>query len=289
MISIIIASINKDQLSDVKENIAATIGLEHEIISFDNADGKRGLCEIYNEGAKRAKYKLLCYMHEDISIKTKDWGIIVVDIFNEDQKIGLIGIAGSSYKTKVPSGWFCSAGEKKINYVNILQRYKFSEEKTKHISQNVKNEKYSSVVVVDGVWFCTKKEIVEANNFDEETFKKFHCYDLDFSLQVYKTHRAVVTFQVLLEHFSEGNYCKTWIEETLKLHRKWATDLPIDLEGLSKKEIFFAEKYSFKFFLKQMKIFGYKKIEIFKIFWRSKLRNNNFSLFLMLNKEIWRS
>jgi len=289
MISIIIASVNKDQLSDLRENIAATIGVEHEIISFDNADGKRGLCEIYNEGAKLAKHKLLCYMHEDISIKTKDWGNIVADTFNEDQKIGLIGIAGSSYKTKVPSGWFCSAGEKKINYINILQRYKFSEEKTEHISKNLKNEKYSNVVVVDGVWFCTKKEIVEAHNFDEETFKQFHCYDLDFSLQVQQTHRAVVTFQVLLEHFSEGNYSKTWIEETLKLHEKWAADLPIDVEGLSKKEILFAEKHSFKFFLKQMKISGYKKEAIFRVFWRSKLKKNNLSLFLMLNKEIWRS
>lgn len=288
MISIIIASIDKDQLADIKENIAATIGVEYEIISFDNADGKRGLCEIYNEGAKRANYELLCYMHEDISIKTKDWGIIVSDIFNEDQKIGLIGIAGSSYKTKVPSGWFCSTGERKINYINILQRYKFNEAKTKHISENLKNEKYSSVVVVDGVWFCTKKKIVEAHNFDEETFKKFHCYDLDFSLQVHQTHRAVVTFQVLLEHFSEGHYSKTWIEETLKLHEKWAADLPIALERLSTKEIFFAEKHTFKFFLTQMKIAGYKKIEIFKIFWRSRLKNN-LSLFLMLYKEIWRS
>ena len=186
MISIIIASVNKDQLADVKQNIAATIGAEHEIISFDNADGKRGLCEIYNEGAKRAKYELLCYMHEDISIKTKDWGTIVSDIFNEDHKIGLIGVAGSSYKTRVPSGWFCSAGEKKVNYINILQRYKFSEEQTKHISENVKNEKYSGVVVVDGVWFCTKKEIVEAHHFDEETFNKFHCYDLIFRFRCIK-------------------------------------------------------------------------------------------------------
>lgn len=289
MISIIIASVNKDQLSDVKENIAATIGAEYEIISFDNADGKRGLCEIYNEGAKRAKYKLLCYMHEDLSIKTKAWGTIVAGIFNEDQKIGLIGVAGSSYKTKVPSGWFCSAGDKKVNYINILQRYKFSKEKTEHVSENLKNEKYSSVVAVDGVWFCTKKEIVEAHQFDEETFKQFHCYDLDFSLQVHQTHHAVVTFEVLLEHFSEGHYGKTWIEETLKLHEKWATDLPIDLEGLSKKEILFAEKHTFRFFLKQMKTAGYKKAEIFKIFWRSKLRKTSFSLFLMLTKEIWRS
>jgi hypothetical protein len=54
-------------------------------------------------------------------------------------------------------------------------------------------------------------------------------------LQVSKTHHAVVTYEVLLEHFSEGNYDQTWIEETLKLHKKWINYLPIDLEGAIKK------------------------------------------------------
>ncbi|RZK03487.1 MAG: TonB-dependent receptor, partial [Flavobacterium sp.] len=83
----------------------------------------------------------------------------------------------------------------------------------KFAAENLLNPKYEIKMGED-----SKKEIVEAHNFDEETFKQFHCYDLDFSLQVQQTHRAVVTFQVLLEHFSEGNYSKTWIEETLKLH-----------------------------------------------------------------------
>jgi hypothetical protein len=288
MISIIIASTNEMMLQNVSENIKETIGVDFEIISFNNGNGERGLCDIYNEGAKQAKYELLCYMHEDINIKTKNWGDIVSNTFAADQKIGLIGVAGSSYKTMVPSGWFCDAGAKKVNYVNLLQRYKFSETETKHVSENLKNEKFSKVIVVDGVWFCTKKQIVASNNFDESIFKKFHCYDLDFSLQVSKTHHAVVTYEVLLEHFSEGNYDQTWIEETLKLHKKWINYLPIDLEGLSKKEKSIAEKYSFRVFLKQMKLSGYKKTDMFRAFWQSGLKSKDLTLFMKLLKEIWR-
>lgn len=288
MISVIIASTNQKFLQNVSENIRETIGVDFEIISFINDKGERGLCDIYNEGAAKAKYELLCYMHEDVDIKTKNWGSIVNNTFASDDKIGLIGLAGSSYKTMVPSGWFCDAGSKKVNYVNLLQRYKFSETETKHVSENLRNEKFSKVIVVDGVWFCTKKEIVASNNFDESTFKKFHCYDLDFSLQVSKTYNAVVTFEILIEHFSEGNYDQTWIEETLKLHKKWINYLPVDLEGLSKKEKFIAEKYSFRVFLKRMKLSGYKKPAMLKALWQSGLKSNHLTLFLKLHKEIWR-
>ena len=289
MISIIISSTNHIFLENVTKNIAETIGVIFEIISFNNADGGKGLSELYNEGAKRAKYDLICFMHEDVNIKTENWGIVVANIFEQNQKVGLIGLAGSSYKTLVPSGWFCDAGAKITNYVNMLQRYKFSETETKLVYQNPKGSISAKVTSVDGVWFCTKKSIVAEHPFDGKLFQKFHCYDLDFSFSVSLSYDVVVTFEILLEHFSEGNYDRTWVEETLKLHEKWSHYFPLDNDGLSKKEKNIAEKYSFRVFIKQMLTVGYSRFEIFKIFWNSYLRKQNFSLFFKLMKEICRT
>ncbi len=261
MISIIIASVNKQQLDHVKANISETVGIPFEIITFDNLGGSRGLCEVYNEGVKSAHYDILCFMHEDVNLKTKNWGKIVIDNFVKDSKLGLIGLAGSSYKAIAPSGWFCNGGPQKINYINLLQRDKTNSTNTIHHNQNPRNEKISEVVAVDGVWFCTKKSIALEYPFDETIFKKFHCYDIDFSLSIQQEYKVAVTFEVLLEHFSVGNYDRIWVEETLKLYGKWNTKFPIDLEGLSRWEQKISEKHAFRFFLKQMKLAGFNKFE----------------------------
>ena len=77
MISIIISSANSKQLEEVSQNVAQTIGVPYEIISFNNADGSMGICEVYNKGTAKAKYDLLCFMHEDLLFKTMDWGKVV--------------------------------------------------------------------------------------------------------------------------------------------------------------------------------------------------------------------
>lgn len=283
MISIIIASVNNSQLLDVTANITKTIGVVYEIISFDNRNGAKGLCEIYNTGVERANYDVICFMHEDVEIKTKNWGQIVLNSFDADHKLGLIGLAGSSYKSIAPSGWFCNGGPQKINYINLLQRYKFDKTETFHSYENPKNESLSYVVAVDGVWFCTKKSIAVKYPFDEKTFQKFHCYDIDYSLSLYPEYRTAVTFEVLLEHFSEGNYDRTWIEETIKLYKKWQHVMPIDIEGLTEKEVKISEKHAFRFFFKQMRQAGFDKKQRLSVLTNIKIyRRVGFGLFLKL-------
>lgn len=285
MISIIIASTNQNLLQNVSENIRDTIGLDFEIISFKNDNGERGLCEIYNEGARNAKYELVCYMHEDVEIKSQNWGRIITNAFSNDDQLGLVGLAGSSYKSIAPSGWFCNGGPQKINYINLFQRYKFDVAETFHNYQNPKNEKQSLVIAVDGVWFCTRKSIVMKYQFDETKFTKFHCYDIDFSLSIRPEFKSVVTFEILLTHFSEGNYDRSWVEETLKLYDKWQGKFPIDIEGLSKREIEISEKHAFRFFLKRMKLAGYSKLERLRILLKSRLYKVSLSLYLKLFLE----
>lgn len=286
MISIIIASVNDRLLFDVKKNIQQTIGVEYEIIAFDNSRGERGLCEIYNLGIKKSKYDLLCFMHEDVCIKTENWGMVVEQLFISDSKLGLIGLAGSSYKSIAPSGWFCNGGPQRINYINLLQRYKFNDLGVFHNCQNPKNEKLSQVVAIDGVWFCTQKLVASKYKFDEDTFKKFHCYDIDFSLSIRPEFKTAVTFDVLLEHFSEGSYDRSWVEETLKLYNKWQNKLPINLDDLSIREMAISEKSAFRFFLKQMRLAGFSRIERLNVILKSKIHTKvSIGLFLKLCLE----
>lgn len=267
MISIVISTYRSNYLENLKKNIEATIGTDYEIIAIDNSGAKKGLCEVYNIGTQKAKYPIVCYAHEDIDIKTTNWGKKVCGIFNTNPKLGLLGVAGSSYKPRIPSGWsFAWASHQLTTYMNILQSGKHVVEAT-HIYNNPKSETLAPVVSVDGLWFCTKREIAIEHPFDESTFKYFHCYDVDFSLSVFQNYKVAVTFEVLIEHFSGGSFNKEWLDETMKLHRKWSGKLPIDIEGLTKDQQCREEQYAFKHLLFLMEQYNGVNSNAYKILW----------------------
>lgn len=249
MISIIISSANKQQLFDVTQNIADTIAIPYELIAFDNSDGKMGICEVYNKGIEQAKFDVLCFMHEDVSIKTQAWGQKVVDIF-KDKTIGLVGVAGSVYKPLTPSGWTGTGVS--TDCLNIIQSHKYNDKPPKHHHRNHNNEPLAHVAAVDGVWLCTTREIAKKIKFDDQTFKGFHAYDVDFSIAIGQLYKVVVTYDLLLNHFSEGNYDRTWLTEILKLHKKWTGHLPINTGNLTMKEVLRIEKVTFKEFVSRL-------------------------------------
>ncbi|GAA3977111.1 glycosyltransferase family protein [Mucilaginibacter dorajii] len=254
MISIIISSANPAFLQQVTKNINDTIGITHEIIATDNSNGQRGICQVYNEGVAKAKYDLLCFMHEDILIKTSNWGSVVADTFNNYPKLGLIGLVGSAYKPLAPSGW--GGVGPHTHYTNIIQSYQYSDKQPEHQYRNPADEKLSRVACVDGVWFCTTKNIATQYPFDEQNFTGFHAYDIDFSLLVGQKYTICVIYDVLIEHFSEGNYNKTWLLDTLKLHEKWNSQLPVNYSSLTGAEVIYTEKATFKYFIKYLSTFG---------------------------------
>src|SRR6478672_9571285 len=122
MISIVISSASTQLLKAVKDNIKQTIGVDHEILAYDNSTGERGICEVYNQGIHDAKFGLLCFMHEDVELNTSNWGHHVIDAFRENERLGLLGIAGSSFKSYSPSGWDSTYMRDKINYSNLVQK-----------------------------------------------------------------------------------------------------------------------------------------------------------------------
>jgi hypothetical protein len=285
MISVIISSANPSLLADVRKNIADTMGVPYEIIAFDNSDGKKGICEVYNEGIQKAKHELLCFMHEDICITTDGWGKIVKSKFDEHAEYGLLSIAGSDYKSLAPSGWNGSGID--TDHINLIQHYKSEKNEPVHRFKNVLNKELVEVACVDGVWFCVPKKIVAEVLFDQNTFKGFHGYDIDFSLAVGRKHKIGVIFDVLIEHFSEGNYDKAWMDDTLKLHDKWYDRLPVNVLPHSSKNALYAEKATFQYFIEQLIHFKYPMRVAFEFLYKkNKFAQMNLSLFLKLHYYI---
>ena len=88
MISIIICSVKKDERPKVEANIKTTIGdIKYEVLWIDNTENRYSIFQAYEEGTRKAQYKYLCFMHEDIVFHSQDWGRTCIKRMEEDEKM----------------------------------------------------------------------------------------------------------------------------------------------------------------------------------------------------------
>jgi hypothetical protein len=232
MISIIVCHRDKDLLKQFKENVTQTIGLPFEFVIIDNSTNKHTIFEAYNLGIERSKGDVLCFAHEDLFFHTNNWGPLVNEHFNKNPKLGLIGVCGGKALPNVPAPWWNKSpfNQKCLNLYQQWNNTRIDQEgsaligdKKTHEYINQDQELISNVTAVDGLWFCIKTSCIKDHNikFDTETFKGFHCYDLDICMQIGQYYDVAVIYDVLLEHFSEGSINKSWVKSSLLFTDKW--------------------------------------------------------------------
>ncbi|WPY97908.1 glycosyltransferase [Christiangramia sp. OXR-203] len=203
MLSIIVCSVNPDLLKNLRDNIANTIGIDsYEFLCQYNAYNE-GIAIVYNRLLKRAKNDIVLCIHEDIKFHTQDWGRLLTDYFEDDARLGLLGIAGSKTKTKTPTGWWENEPDNWV--MNLIQHYNSG--KTQRIDRGFANA-LEEVVVIDGVFVALHKD--SRLEFDER-IHGFHNYDQAISMRCRnKGYKIKVTREILIEHFSSGSKGDDW-------------------------------------------------------------------------------
>ena len=247
MISVIISTQDSVLLHRVSENIKETIGVEYEIIAIENK-AQYSICEAYNIGVSKSKFPFLCFVHEDVLFKTKMWGDRLTSIMKNDTTIGLIGIAGTKFRSSYPSAIGQGPGLSRFLRGNI-----YAWDNYKDFDKSVQQNEIDDVVCIDGVFMFSKKEVFKNCNFDEKLLTHFHGYDIDFSLQVFfQPYRVVVDRSVLLAHYSDGNYVGQNTIANRKVGRKWMKKLPVATNDthLSGLKIRILDSFNWLYFLK---------------------------------------
>ena len=196
MISIIICSRYREVPKELNDNILGTIGCEHELIFIDNSEKKYSIFSAYNEGVQRAKGDILCFMHEDVLFRSTDWGNRIVQYFEEDGKIGIIGFAGSHFLPAAPMYWYSSPFVSQKNLNNDQGVVKEHAHEDWFAGRSI-----IEVVAVDGFCFFARKSLFEHVRFDETTYSGFHLYDMDICMQVIEAkYKVCVCRDILAEH-----------------------------------------------------------------------------------------
>ena len=220
MISIIICSRTPSISSELIENINKTIGIQYELICVDNSTNTYSIFSAYNEGVKRSHFDILCFMHDDISFQSNNWGQNVLNRFSA-LKLGAIGVAGSPYYAILPGAWW-SGG--------YICQSVFGEQE---LAYQVKKDNALPVVVLDGLWFCVRKSLFNMIRFDDTTFNGFHYYDIDISLQIHQQGYDILNvYDIAIKH-SSGKLDEIWLKNAILLQEKWQKSLPLSITKIS--------------------------------------------------------
>ncbi|WP_245738607.1 glycosyltransferase [Pedobacter rhizosphaerae] len=206
----------------MESNIQDTVGVDHEIIVINNENNQYSITQAYNIGVSKAKFEIVCFMHDDITYNSKNWGRKVISHF-KNPKVGAIAVAGSPFHSFFPGSWFSS----KILNIYLLQGDK-NKDKLSYINQINQITESNEIVSFDGCWFCVRKKMFSKIRFDEVNFKGFHFYDADLALQIYRTGMKVITVNdILISHFSGGSMNLDYIKHSMLFHQKWKRELPV--------------------------------------------------------------
>lgn len=266
MLSIIVCSKSDDKFfRKFSENLHDTVGVAHEIIRIDNSKNEHSIFSAYNLGAKKSTKPFLCFVHEDVRFHTTDWGKKIIEQL-EKPLTGIVGVAGSPSAGRIPAPW--TWGKR---YISIIQSEK------KNGNRRMKRVKIPALnklpalpcVLLDGVFFCMRRELMNQIQFDE-SFRGFHGYDMDISLQSHITgHTNFTAYNVEIEHFSRGHRNKEYYQNLLKLYKKWENQLPLYAENLPEREIALIERNE-RFLLKRLMakliVAGFETNEILQIY-----------------------
>jgi hypothetical protein len=220
MISIIICSRTKEIETKLFNNIKNSIGCEYELVVIDNSNNKYSIFEAYNIGIKKSNGNYFCFMHDDILMHTQSWGLIIEDIFEANEKLGLVGIAGAKVKTRMPSAWWDCEYENKM--LNIVQHFPNGTVEKMNFGFNEGN--FQDAIVIDGVFMVMRK--IDGLLFSEK-LKGFHNYDMNICFEILKRNFKVgVTNDVLIEHYSLGNINKDWLVSAYDIYKQYKNILP---------------------------------------------------------------
>lgn len=152
-------------------------GFEIEIIVEENASS---MTNGYNEAAKKTNAKYKVYLHQDLFILEKEFLQYVLDIFQEHQEIGMIGMVGGVELPKngiIYSSWNCGNlytcnGEVSFEIIGKIH------------SKN----SFQKVEALDGCVLVTQYDIP----WREDLFTEWDFYDVSQSMEYRKNGYEVV-------------------------------------------------------------------------------------------------
>ena len=212
-------------LSDEENNtfinhINKTIGAKHKVVSYQNFN-QYSLSEIYNRAIDEhyEENSIFVMCHNDILIKTNNWGKILLSLFNNNIDYSIIGVAGTTYLPKSGKWW-----EDRTKMVGIVEHSNGYEGWVNYYSKQ--SNDLIDVLSIDGLFMAIDTDSI-IHKFDE-SYGKFHFYDISMVFPNYLSGLNIgVTTNIRVLHKSIGITNEEWEKNRIKFTEEYEHDLPM--------------------------------------------------------------
>lgn len=143
-------------------------------IEFFSIENSTSITQAYNQAIKhKAKYKI--YLHQDVFIHYNHFLIEIIDLFQKNSNLGLLGLIGCK---NLPNSAVWWEGKELVGRV-VDYRYGVKH----YLDYQNKNSKNIEIVqAIDGLLMATQYDIP----WREDLFDGFHFYDISQSLEFIK-------------------------------------------------------------------------------------------------------
>ena len=210
---------NKGFIDHIKE----TCGCDLNVICVHNPNGI-SISKIYADMTvnEEIETNIIVYIHDDIEFLRKGWGKEILRLFNENEKYGIIGVAGSAQFDENGAWWNY---EKKFG--QVLHRWEGKSWLTAF--SPLLDKDLQEVAVIDGLFIAIHKKRI-SENFSRE-IESFDFYDIHFCLSnlLKKKCKIGVTTNIRVAHNSIGKLKDSWYKNREIINEEFGRKFPIDI------------------------------------------------------------
>lgn len=154
-----------------------------EIITISDA---KSMTSGYNKAMSKTDAKYKIYLHQDVYILHKNFIIDTLEIFQQNPRLGLIGVIGSAYVP--PNGIWWESGE---NYGQVYGSHSGNMELLA-FNNSKEGHSYQPVAAVDGLLIMTQVDIP----WREDLFQTWDFYDISQCMEFFRAGYEVgIPFQ----------------------------------------------------------------------------------------------
>jgi len=213
--------LSEEENQNFIKHIDDTIGAKHKVVCYPNLN-QFSLPQVYNDAIKNHTVDNCIFVmcHNDIVIKTKNWGQTLIAKFN-NLNYDIIGVAGSTYLPASGVWW-----EDRTKMCGIVEHTNGLTSWVNEYSAPILGVK--ETVLIDGLFMSFDPETI-VHQFDED-FKGFHMYDLSFCVPNYLDGCNIgVTTSIRILHKSIGETNPQWEANRQQLVSTYSNELPIAL------------------------------------------------------------
>jgi len=174
-------------LSDILLSSLNSQTCQYELILIDNTEGIfKSAAQALNYGGKKARGDFILFVHQDISIDEDDWLERTECILKSLKNLGIAGIVGMSSNGK--------------NFKDRWRGYVWSGDEIWPWCKPI--ESPVEVQTLDECLLIIPRNVFIRLQFDEKTFDGWHCYGIDYCLNVTRLGLKAYTLPGTHHHYS---------------------------------------------------------------------------------------